>query len=230
MKEIKGRRELKYYINQFDYLSLKCKLKNVMEVDTNGNGKGEYEIISLYFDDLYNSAYREKIAGTNDRVKYRIRIYNFSDRTIKLEKKSKNGDITSKVSRTISRDQYEAIMRGQPGFLLQDRPQEFVDLYSGIRSGALMPKVLVRYNREAFCLKAANLRITFDTGLSTGNSNLNLFDRNGLFFSPEPNLTILEIKYDEFFPSHIKSVVQSNGRLRENASKYVISRRFNYIL
>ncbi|NLI05638.1 MAG: polyphosphate polymerase domain-containing protein [Thermotogaceae bacterium] len=229
MEEIRGRHELKYYINYFDYLSIKSKIGHIMEVDRNGNGKGDYEIISLYFDDIYNSAYREKISGTNNRTKYRIRIYNFSDSVIKLEKKARNGDLTQKVSRIIYRDEYEEIMKSRASFLLEERPYEFIDFYEGIKTRTLKPKVLVRYNREAYCLRAANLRITFDRNLSTGNNNLDIFDRNGSFTCSGSDLMILEIKYDGFFPSHIKNIVQSIGRFRSSASKYVIGRKYNYL-
>ncbi|MEQ8159428.1 MAG: polyphosphate polymerase domain-containing protein [Mesotoga sp.] len=229
MEEIKGRHELKYYISCFDYISLKSKIRHIMEVDRNGNGNGDYKIISLYFDDIYNSAYCEKISGTDNRTKYRIRIYNFSDSVIKLEKKTRKGDLTQKVSRVISRDEYEEIMKGRVSFLLEERPHEFIDFYEGIKNRTLKPKVLVRYNREAYCLRAANLRITFDGNLSTGNNNLDLFDRNGSFTRSMSDLMILEIKYDGFFPSHIKSIVQSEGRFRSSASKYVIGRKYNYL-
>ena len=146
MEEIKGRHELKYYISCFDYISLKSRIGHAMEVDRNGNGNGDYEIISLYFDDIYNSAYREKISGTDNRTKYRIRIYNFSDSVIKLEKKTRKGDLTQKVSRVISRDEYEEIMKGRVSFLLEERSHEFIDFYEGIKNRTLKPKVLVRYN------------------------------------------------------------------------------------
>lgn len=50
-------------------------------------GKNGYMIRSLYFDDYWMSAYQEKSMGVLDRKKYRIRIYNYSDATIKLERK-----------------------------------------------------------------------------------------------------------------------------------------------
>ncbi len=48
---------------------------------------GGYMIRSLYFDDYWNSAYEEKESGVLMRKKYRIRIYDYSDRSIKLERK-----------------------------------------------------------------------------------------------------------------------------------------------
>ena len=52
---------------------------------------GGYTIRSLYFDDYCNSAYEEKDAGILMRKKYRVRIYNGSDKVIKLERKKKSG-------------------------------------------------------------------------------------------------------------------------------------------
>lgn len=50
---------------------------------------GEYFIRSLYFDSPFDDALWEKLAGVNDRDKFRIRAYNGCDDVIKLECKHK---------------------------------------------------------------------------------------------------------------------------------------------
>ena len=57
--------------------------------DKHGGEAGEYMIRSLYFDDMYQSAYEEKQSGVYARKKYRIRIYNCLDNVIHLECKYK---------------------------------------------------------------------------------------------------------------------------------------------
>lgn len=229
MEKGKGRHELKYYINLQDYFAIKSKIRHLMKTDPNGNEKGEYEIISLYFDDIFNSAYFEKIQGVNKRKKFRIRIYNFEEKTIKLEKKSKVGEITSKEVTFISRNEYEKILNNDVDFILERNPDGFIDFYRGVKKNFLRPKVLVRYTREAYLMRAGNVRITFDKNLKTGNNNLDLFDENGHFATYDPNQIILEIKYDSFFPSHLKNLIQNTGKLRGSSSKYIMSRKFNYI-
>lgn len=48
--------------------------------------RGYYHIRSIYFDDYHNSSFYSNEAGVDPRVKYRIRIYNAGDASIKLEK------------------------------------------------------------------------------------------------------------------------------------------------
>ena len=68
-----------------------------------GHVNAGYMIRSLYFDDCYECAYEEKLAGVEARSKYRIRIYNYSDSIIKLECKHKEGQYIHKTSATLTR-------------------------------------------------------------------------------------------------------------------------------
>lgn len=225
----KARHELKYYINYFDYLTLKGKIKNVISPDINSNGEGSYEVISLYFDDIYNSAYQEKVQGTNNRQKFRIRNYNFNDALIKLEKKKKADGFSLKGTKDITREQYGKILSGNVDFLLTTGFEEFIELHQGIKRRFMKPKVVVRYTREAYVHEAGNIRITFDKNIRTGSPANDIFDPSETYTIPESNLIVLEIKYDEFFPSYLKNLVQSNGRLKSSASKYVIGRKYSHL-
>lgn len=80
------RHELKYLINEGEHSALACRMAPVFKLDKHARSGG-YTIRSLYFDDYCNSAYEEKDAGILMRKKYRVRIYNGSDRVIKLERK-----------------------------------------------------------------------------------------------------------------------------------------------
>ena len=76
------RHELKFYINPVEYQVLSRQLDRVLERDPNGDENNEYHIRSLYFDTIYNDALLDKLDGVKNRDKYRIRIYNFSDKFI----------------------------------------------------------------------------------------------------------------------------------------------------
>lgn len=82
------RHELKYLINEGEHAALACRMASVFKLDKHARAGG-YTIRSLYFDDYCNSAYEEKDAGILMRKKYRVRIYNGSDKVIKLERKKK---------------------------------------------------------------------------------------------------------------------------------------------
>ena len=87
-KNERYRNEWKYLIDTAQKELICRRLEPVMELDKHARNGG-YMLRSLYFDDYYNSAYEEKEAGVLQRKKYRIRIYNCSDRSIKLERKKK---------------------------------------------------------------------------------------------------------------------------------------------
>ena len=70
------RHELKYYINYNHYHYLKNRIMYGLRLDKNALINDNYHIRSLYFDDIYNSAYKDKELGIYRRKKYRIRIYN----------------------------------------------------------------------------------------------------------------------------------------------------------
>ena len=69
------RHEVKHEITGHDMLILRQRLRAVMKPDAHAVN-GQYEIRSLYFDNLDDKALREKLDGVNIREKYRIRLYN----------------------------------------------------------------------------------------------------------------------------------------------------------
>lgn len=99
------RHEFKHYINYSDYLVLRQKLKMIMKADEHVCDSNEHTIRSLYFDNLYDKALREKIDGIKTREKFRIRIYNNNDDYVKLEKKSKINRLCHKQSAILSKQQ-----------------------------------------------------------------------------------------------------------------------------
>ena len=104
------RHELKYFISDAGHAQLAALLSSVLYADTHGRANNEYFIRSLYFDDIYDTAYHTKMDGIERRDKYRIRIYNCSDREIFLERKHKQGEFISKSSVRITRRLCEQLM------------------------------------------------------------------------------------------------------------------------
>ena len=96
------RHEWKYLINRAEKQLTDLRLRECMQLDPHA-GEGGYMIRSLYFDDYWNSAMEEKDAGVLMRKKYRIRIYNCSDKSIKLERKKKFGSYIYKEAAPLTR-------------------------------------------------------------------------------------------------------------------------------
>ena len=87
-KKEQFRHEAKYLIGLKEKELLTQHFDSILSLDKYATNGG-YTIRSLYFEDYWNSSYEEKEAGILMRKKYRIRVYNFSERSIKLERKRK---------------------------------------------------------------------------------------------------------------------------------------------
>ena len=227
IRNIPLRHELKYLIAPSELNVLRSVLKPVMQLDPNGNENNEYHIRSLYFDTIDDDALVDKIAGVGNRKKYRIRIYNFSDRVIKLECKSKYGDLISKQSVSIPRELAEQLIAGDPDGLQRMRHPLFHDVFREMRTHLLRPAVIVDYIREAYIHPAEEVRVTFDKQLRTGLYSTDLFNPQiptyPVFDLP---VEVLEVKFDEFLPTYIQSILSGITAQRSAVSKYTHCRRY----
>ncbi|HHU62723.1 MAG TPA: polyphosphate polymerase domain-containing protein [Clostridiales bacterium] len=221
------RHELKYYINHHQYITLRNRLSYILRGDPHADGDNEYHIRSLYFDDIYNTGLFDKQAGVNDRKKFRIRIYNYDDGLIKLEKKTKVGQFINKQSVSITKEEFYRIMDNDIDFLYYSDKRLLREFYIELTTNLLRPLLLVDYTREAYIHPANNIRITFDKNLRTSITSTDIFNKDifTLRALDEP-LMIMEIKYNNFFPDFIRNMMQISVGMRTAASKYVICRKF----
>ncbi|MBR5224060.1 MAG: polyphosphate polymerase domain-containing protein [Clostridia bacterium] len=227
IRNIPLRHELKYFITPAEMSVLRNVLTPVMQLDPNGDENNEYHIRSLYFDTINDDALEEKIAGVGNRKKYRMRIYNFSDKVIKLECKSKYGDLISKQSVSIPRDLAEQLIAGDPEGLQRMRHPLLHDVYREMKTHLLRPAVIVDYVREAYIHPAEDVRITFDKTLRTGLYSHDIFNPSiptyPVFDDP---VEILEVKFNEFLPTYIQAILSGVTAQRSAISKYTWCRRY----
>lgn len=222
------RHELKYYINQGAYTFLSKKLSLTMEQDkyARKNG-GEYLIRSLYLDDMDDSAFREKLDGIDNRDKFRIRIYNMSDAAIKLECKHKEGGYIKKTSLALSREEYERLRKGDYTFLLH-RPEPFARrMFAEFATKPLRPCVIVDYMREAYTFPVQDVRVTFDKDVRTGYRSTDLFNTHIPTYRVIDDYDmVLEVKFNQYLPTYIRSLLQLDAHVRSAVSKYCLCRKF----
>lgn len=220
------RNEIKYLINYKSYLLLRARIKNALQHDPHSK---EYNIRSLYFDDVNESAFNDRLDGINEREKYRIRIYDFSSSIIKLEKKARTGQFVYKEAASISKELLKGILNqtcSQEDFMESKLLTEF---YTKLRKDVLRPSVIVEYYREAYVSSIQNTRITFDKALKCSMNSYDLFDRGYSSRSLLPQDTmILEVKFDRFLPEYIREFLQISSSNRMSISKYVLCRANNF--
>ncbi|MBQ8654764.1 MAG: polyphosphate polymerase domain-containing protein [Clostridia bacterium] len=223
------RHELKFFINEMQYHLLSNALDHVLHRDPNGDENNEYHIRSLYFDTAFDTALYDKLDGVQNRDKYRIRIYNLSDRVIKLECKTKVGSLISKRSLSIPRDLCEQLMAGDPYGLETTRSGLLTDMYREMTVNLLRPVVLVDYVREAYLHPAEEVRITFDKQLRTGLRSTDLFNPHVPTVPPfDNNDVILEVKFNRVMPPYIRDLLCTYcpNAQQSAISKYTWCRRF----
>lgn len=219
------RHELKYYINYDVYHVLRKRLREVIQMDKNMPDEEGYLVSSIYFDDMYHSAVEEKIAGTRFRKKFRIRSYELNNQLIRLECKSKYNEYISKTSAKLSLEEYNRIMNGNYDNLIKREEQVCKELFCYNRTKLLKPVVVVEYRREAYISPLGNVRITFDKEISSSTGTLDMFSPNYHTSKVLPDdIMVLEVKYDDYIPSHILSILQTAMTDRCAISKYVMCR------
>ena len=223
------RHELKFFISPLQYQVLSRTLKATLNPDPNGDENNQYHIRSLYFDTAYDSALYDKINGTANRDKYRIRIYNFSDQMIRLECKSKFRDLISKRSVRITRDLAEQLISADPTGLESTASGLVSDTFREMRTNLLHPVVIVDYLREAYLHPAEEVRITFDMQLRSGLNSVDMFNPYLPTVPPFDNgEIILEVKFNSVLPPYIRDLLCTYcpNALQSAISKYTWCRRF----
>ncbi len=223
------RHELKYFISCSQYEVLSRTLSAVLKRDSHAGNNGEYFIRSLYFDSVFDSAFYDKVNGVKDRDKYRIRIYNCSDREIFMECKTKVGSLISKRSVQISRDLADQMISGDPAGLEFTASGLLREIFREMKLNLLPPVVIVDYDREAFLHPAEEVRITFDKNVRTGLTSTDIFNpRVATVPVLEPGEMILEVKYNRILPPYIAEVLSfaCPGAVQTAISKYTLCRKY----
>lgn len=226
MVEKQYRHELKFILSREEAELLKRKLSLLMEVDVNSkNDNHTYFIRSLYFDDIYDNAYYEKMDGLEKREKYRMRFYNLDSSFIRLERKEKNRDLTYKKQEKITKKQCLKFLEGN--FDDEDVKEDTLlgEFLLKQKFHQLRPSVIVDYKRLAYTYPIEDTRITFDEEICSGKFNYNLFDKDVLLFPVlEPGEVVLEVKFNDVIPSHLANIIMMVPTIRQAVSKFALCR------
>lgn len=217
------RHEEKHQVNLREDLVLSQRLGKLFPRDPHAGPEGVYQVVSLYFDDPYDTALRQKLDGVNRREKFRLRYYGEAPGFLKLEKKWKVNGLCGKRSARLTVEEGRRLLSGERTFLLERGEPLLLEFASKLTK--LSPKTVVAYRREAFIFAPGNVRVTLDRDIRSGGPES--------FFRPEdllpalPGVTVLEVKYNEFLPEIVSLAVQTPDRRAGACSKYALCRRFD---
>ncbi len=219
------RNEQKYLLKKSDSNLLKMSIDSIMDKDEHvGEGKS-YLIRSIYFDDMFDSCLQDKINGVDDREKWRIRTYNCDSSVIHLECKRKVRGMTWKDSISITPDDAFDAIRGNVK-TSKDRPPLWNKFAINVITQGYRPVTIVQYERIPYIWKPSNVRVTFDMNLASSE----MFDR---FYDTKlpvrpilpDDLELIEVKFDELLPDHIRHALNIRNMRFTSFSKYELCRR-----
>jgi len=218
--------EQKYLVSEGQLLFLQKQLEGCMAYDKHYPDGEPYTIRSVYYDDMYDSFLQENEDGTDNREKYRIRIYNGDLSRIHLECKSKLNGYTKKVKENLTEQEClcyinkePLVMRAEDGFLKKK-------VYALNQMSRLQTVQIVEYERVAFVEELGNVRVTLDRNIG-GSSKVADFVKPEIELLPAlpVGMHILEVKYDELLPDQITRVLRSVPLQRTSFSKYYYTRK-----
>lgn len=223
------RHEYKYPLTNGQMLIENEKIKMLAEKDVHTGEKGFYNIRSLYFDDCDRSCYMDNENGVDERVKYRIRIYDHSMDRIMLERKEKKRGKTGKDSCPITLSQCRQLMDGVVPIDILPAQRVLVQLAYLMTVRLMRPAVIVDYDRVPYVYRTsdANVRITFDHHIRSVRDISTFLDEsvNGRGVMPV-GWSLMEVKFNSFLPDEVYELLQLDGLRADTYSKYFLCMKF----
>jgi hypothetical protein len=226
-RPLSQRYECKYVVPESVAARIAADLEPFVEPDPHARGKPghAYPICSLYLDDPRLGLYRETIEGKRNRYKLRVRAY--SDELhvpVFCEVKRRFDRVVSKLRCPIPRPCLRAVLCGDvsPPGLAAARPQALAEFVRLVQSGGAQPRVLVRYERQAYVgIDDAEVRVTFDRRLRICQTDSPELPMDGKGFVAVPvRGVILELKYTDRHPQWLVEIVRRHDLHRGSFSKY----------
>ena len=213
------RHEYKYQLDPRQEAILRIKMEAVLVRDPYARTDGTYLVRSAYFDDMDNTCLRENADGTDLRSKFRMRYYNNNPGRIQLEKKSKCKGMCLKETCALTQEECGVFLRGgipPPG---EDETRR--RLFAEVMMRGLRPVCIVTYERIPLVYPGGNVRITIDRNLSS-SEDLECFLSGN--YSTRPvfpvGQSLMEVKWDELLPRHIRDAMQMEELQWTAFSKY----------
>lgn len=221
------RSEIKHFITPADRVTIVNRLRMIAALDPHAekNG-GVYHIRSLYFDNVYDRALRDKVDGLNEREKFRIRLYQDTG-YITLEKKVKRGGLGYKLDQPLTEEEARKIVNGDVDWMVTSGKPLLIELYSRMKSQVLRPRTIVDYTRIPFVYKPGNVRVTIDYNIRTGLRYTDFLNPDCVTIPAGDSVMLLEVKWDDYLPSVIRNAVQLKGHNATAFSKYQACRLYD---
>lgn len=219
------RHEYKYLLDPLQEGLTRLKASAALRPDPHTRPDGSYLVRSVYLDDAEDSCLMENISGADPRSKFRIRYYNGDTSRIQLEKKSKRRSMCLKEACDLTEAECRQFLLGKPLLADPRMPETKQALLTEVQLRGLHPVCIVTYERIPFIYSGGNVRVTLDRKLSSSRDLKRFLTgdylRRPVFPAGE---SLLEVKWDEVMPRHLKEILQLDSLQWTAFSKYYMCR------
>lgn len=219
------RYEMKYLLTEKQYETVKAAFCDRLVPDR----FAKTTIQSLYYDTSDDRLIRASLEKPTFKEKLRLRCYglNDCDKDVFVEMKRKYDGVVYKRRITCKELQAQAVLKGASDTQIGKELEYFARFY-----GELYPKMLIIYDREAFCSKQGedqglwqgdgqgDLRITFDTNIRYRTDNLNFYSSLSGKKLPTNGKILMEIKTGTALPLWLCAVLDRERIYKTTFSKY----------
>lgn len=213
------RKELKYNINNYEFILIKESLNKILKKDEHCTNDF-YTVSSIYFDNYMNMAYNQVKCGLSERWKYRIRFYNYDESFIKLEKKYKINNLTNKKETLINKEILDQILSGSIK-ISKENDELLNEFILSMKTEFLKPIIYIEYDRIPYIYRYDNVRITLDYNIRYTNIVNDVFNKERKMYYLKNK--ILEVKYNDFIPDFIFKNINLNNLSQTSFSKFLNS-------
>jgi hypothetical protein len=210
--------ERKYFFKRSDLTQLSLDLKIICEnINT-------YKVTSIYFDNVHEYAYFQKIEGEKDKIKIRARYYNDLYDYINLEAKIKKSDKSYKLKAKLTETELSLLLKNNFIDLHnKDVNDDISKIYYYYKYYGMQRNIDIEYKRIEMILKNQDkIRLTIDYDIFSSKNLFSVLGINKLRCIPQ-DLCVLEIKSNDGFVDGLVKFILEKYRMRNAAiSKYAL--------
>ncbi len=224
-KEIFNRVEEKYIIDKKQYEHILGELEKYAYADEYSRNGSFYPISNIYYDTEDNNLIRTSLTKPVYKEKIRLRSYgtpNMDSKVFLELKKKYHGIVNKRRTALMLSEAYSFANTGEmPDIKDYMNIQVIKELEYSIKHYAIMPKVFLSYERQAYTgSQDKDLRITFDKNIISRREDIRL--EYGVFGErviPKDTM-IMEIKYMDRMPLWLIALLRHHDLEKTSFSKY----------
>lgn len=230
------RYELKYILDSAQYAAIKAEIEKRLFPDEFGRNT----VQSLYYDTPDNRLIRASIEKPAFKEKLRVRCYNLNDddKNVYVEMKRKYDGVVYKRRIACKEGDAAALLTAKTDD--ENRSDGKTQAYGETQThnetqtsqigkeleyfvrfyGNLVPKILILCEREAFCDKESDLRVTFDENIRYRADDLNFYTSLGGENILPDDCVLMELKSGSAFPLWLCRILEEQNVKKQSFSKY----------